>query len=342
MGCAITELLTGQEIELEGLKGKILVVDAFNMLYQFLTTIRQRDGTPLKDSKGNITSHLTGLFNRTTKFMEIGMKLAFVFDGEVPELKAAERARRKVVKEAAKKLYKEAVEREDVEAMGKYAGRFTRLANDMIEESKELLKALGLPVIQAATEGEAQAAAIVKNNDAWAVVSQDADSFLFGADRVIKNLSVAGRRKLPSKFAFTTVKPQVFDLKENLKKLEITQDQLIALGVLIGTDFNPGGIKGIGPKKGLKLVKEHGEDFEKVFASVDWPFDYSWKEPFKLIKNMKVTDKYKLEWKKVNQEKVIEILCKRHDFSEERVVKKLKDISKKQEKQKQKGLSQWY
>ncbi|MBW3011379.1 flap structure-specific endonuclease, partial [Candidatus Woesearchaeota archaeon] len=203
------------------------------------------------------------------------------------------------------------------------------------------LKALGLPVIQAPSEGEAQAAFIVKDKDAWAVVSQDADAFLFGADKVVKNLSVAGKRKLPSKFAFTTVRPQVFDLKENLKELEISQDQLIALGVLVGTDFNPGGIKGIGPKKGLKLVKEHGDDFEKLFSSVDWPFDFSWKEPFNLIKKMKVTKKYKLEWGKIDSDKVVEILCKRHDFSEERILKKLKDGSKKQEKQKQKGLSQW-
>ena len=68
MGCAITDLLISHTIELGDLKNKKLMVDAFNMLYQFLTTIRQSDGTPLMDSKGRITSHLTGLFNRTTKF----------------------------------------------------------------------------------------------------------------------------------------------------------------------------------------------------------------------------------------------------------------------------------
>lgn len=341
MGCAITDLLSGRKIELDGLEDKKLVVDGYNMLYQFLTTIRQRDGTPLMDSKGNITSHLTGLFNRTTRFMKVGMKLAFVFDGQMPELKKAEIKKRKEAKVMARAKHAEAVKREDIEAMGKYAGRFARLTREMVGESKELLDALGLPVIQAPSEGEAQAACIVKNKDAWAVVSQDADSFLFGADRVVKNLSVEGRRKLPSKHAYTTVKPQIFNLDENLEKLGITQDQLIALGILVGTDYNPGGVKGIGPKTGLKLVKEHGQDFEKLFDSVDWPFDYSWKEPFKLIKNMKVTKKYDLKWKKPDPKKVAEILCKRHDFSEERVKSKLKETSKKQEKKKQKGLSQW-
>ncbi|MBW3013558.1 flap endonuclease-1 [Candidatus Woesearchaeota archaeon] len=329
-------------IELEDLKDKKLMVDAHNMLYQFLTTIRQADGTPLMDSKGRITSHLTGLFNRTTKFMSLGMKLAFVFDGEVPELKYTELSKRRSLKEEAHKKHKEAVEKEDIEAMKKYATRTTRLTGQMIEESKELLDALGIPVIQALSEGEAQAAHIVKQGDAYAVVSQDADCLLFGAPKLIKNLSVAGRKKMPSKLAYVSVKPELIELKENLSNLKLSQDQLIALGLLVGTDFNPGGIKGIGPKKGLKLVQECGKDFDKLFKQVEWGFDYNWEKPFDLIKNMPVDKKYKLNWHKIDRDAVLRILCDKHDFSEERVVKKLDEVGSKQEKASQKGLKQWF
>jgi flap endonuclease-1 len=342
MGCAITDLLISHTIELTDLKNKKLMVDADNILYQFLTTIRQADGTPLMDSKGRVTSHLTGLFNRTTKFMSLGMKMAFVYDGEVPELKHAELKKRRGVKEEAHKKHKEAVEKEDVAAMKKYATRTTRLTGQMIKESQELLEALGIPVIQAPSEGEAQAAYIVKQRDADAVVSQDADSLLFGAPKLIKNLSVAGRKKMPSKLAYTTIKPELIDLKENLRNLGLSQDQLIALGLLVGTDFNPGGIRGIGPKKGLKLVQEHKKDFDKLFKDIGWNFDFDWQAPFDLLKNMPIDKKYKLKWGKMDREKVISILCGRHNFSEERITKKLDDVSGKQEKAKQKGLKQWF
>ena len=127
MGVAITELLEGKEISVQDLKGKILAVDAFNMLYQFLTTIRMQDGTPLRDSKGRVTSHLIGLFSRTTTLMTEGLRLVFVFDGEPPALKRQERERRHAVKQEALLKLKEATAREDVEEMKKYAGRTATL-----------------------------------------------------------------------------------------------------------------------------------------------------------------------------------------------------------------------
>ncbi|MBW2987204.1 flap structure-specific endonuclease, partial [Candidatus Woesearchaeota archaeon] len=244
--------------------------------------------------------------------------------------------------EEALKRHKEAIEKKDIEAMKKYATRTTRLTGQMIKESQELLEALGIPVIQAPSEGEAQAAHIVKQGDADAVVSQDADCLLFGAPKLIKNLSVAGRKKMPSKLSYTTIKPEMIILKENLKNLGLSQDQLIALGLLVGTDFNPGGIRGIGPKKGLKLVREHKKDFDKLFKDAGWNFDFEWQAPFDLIKNMPVTKKYKLKWKKMDRERVMKILCDRHNFSEERIAKKLDEVSGKQEKAKQKGLKQWF
>ena len=147
MGTNLKDLLVMKEIEFKDLKDKILVVDTFNVLYQFITTIRQRDGTPLKDSHGRVTSHLTGLFNRTTRLMKEGIKLAFVFDGEPPELKQKERMRRTELKKEAMKMFKAAKKKGDEAEMKKYAARTSKLTGEMIEESKELIAALGLPVI---------------------------------------------------------------------------------------------------------------------------------------------------------------------------------------------------
>lgn len=340
MGLAITDILNPKKISLEDLRNKTLAVDTYNLLYQFLSSIRQRDGSYLTDSKGRVTSHITGLFNRITRLMTYNMKFIFCFDGEVPKLKAKERERRKELKVKAQKKFEKAAKEEDVESMKKYATRTTRLTSEMIEDAKELIEALGQCIVQAPSEGEAQASYIVKKGDADLVLSQDADCFMFQAPKLIKNLTISGKRKKPGAYAYEEVQPEVITLKDILKELNISQDQLIILGILVGTDYNIGGIKGIGPKKALKLIKEHGNDFDKVFDEVKWNeyFDFSWKKVFDLIKNMKVTDKYKPEWKPVDREKVIQVLVEEHDFSRERVEKSLDRLEQSTDKQ-QKSLS---
>jgi len=182
MGCQISELLTKKNITIKDLYGKVIAVDAHLFLYQFLTTIRQQDGSLLTDSKGNITSHLSGLFNRTIKLIDYGLNLVYVFDGKVPDLKHEELEKRKKIKIKAQHEYEDAAKRMDIEEMRKYAARTSRLTLTMITEAKKLLAALGVPVIVAPSEGEAQAAFMVSNNDAYAVASQDADALLFGAN----------------------------------------------------------------------------------------------------------------------------------------------------------------
>ena len=192
MGTNLRGLLVSKEVNIEELTDKVLVVDTYNILYQFLSSIRQSDGALLMDSKGDVTSHLTGLFNRATKLLSQGIKLAFVFDGKPPELKTKERDRRKSIKVEAEKRYEQAKAEEDVDAMKKYAARTSKLTKNMIEEAKLLVKALGCPVIQAPSEGEAQAAIIVNKGDAFAVASQDYDGLLYGSKRVLKNLKISG------------------------------------------------------------------------------------------------------------------------------------------------------
>ena len=345
MGTKITDLLETRELSIEDLKDKIIVVDAFNQLYMFLSSIRQPDGSLLKDSHNNVTSHLNGLFYRFTKLMQHDIRFIFVFDGKPPELKLKERARRAEIKHDAELKFEKAKEEENIDDMKKFASRTSRLTKDMTDDAKELIAALGIPIIQAPSEGEAQAAFLVKNKDAYASLSQDADSLIFGCPLVVKNLTLSGRKKLPNKLSYDAISPELILLDETFKKLDIDLDQLIVISMLTGTDYNIGGIKGIGPKTALKMVKEFGsgkENFEKLFIEAKWSdfFEYDWKEVFNVIKNTETTDDYKIAFKDVDDEQVIEVLCKKHDFSEERTRKVLETLHKKPKAQK--GLGEYF
>ena len=336
MGTKITELFDGKEVSLLELKGKTFTVDSFNVLYQFLSSIRQRDGSYLTDSKGRVTSHLIGLFNRITRLMMNDMKFVFCFDGKVPELKHGELAKRKEAKQKAEEKYEAAKEEGDVKAMVKFAQRTTKLTPDMVEEAKKLIIALGQCCIQAPSEGEAQASYIVKKGDAHAVISQDADCFLFGSPKLMKNLTISGKRKIPGTQSYKEVLPELISLNKNLSALELDQEQLIVLGILVGTDFNPGGVKGIGPKKALKLVKEN-DDYGEMFESLEYNFD--WKAVYDVIVNMEVTDDYKIEFSKPDNEAILALLVDEHDFDRERVEKTLKELGKSNT---QKGLGDFF
>lgn len=344
MGVAITELLKSEEIKISSLKGKILAVDAFNILYMFTTTIRGPDGSPLMDSKGRITSHLTGIFSRFSNLMEKGLKFVFVFDGTPPDLKRIERDRRRKLKEEAKELYEVAKQSEDLENMKKFAARSVFLSEEMIREAKSLIEAMGMPIVEAPSEGEAQAAFIVKRGDAYAVLSQDADSLLSEAPRMIRNLSITNKRKMPGQFNYKAAEPELIVLKDNLDNLKISQDQLIVLSILVGTDYNYGGIKGIGPKKALKLIEKHNNDFKSIFEDVKWDehYEFSWEKIFDIIKNMPVTDKYIISFKDPDPKKIKELLVDEHDFSEERVDGTLQKLEEYKKLNAQKGLSDFF
>ena len=346
MGLQIGELVPRKSIKINELKGKVIAVDAFNTIYQFLSNIRQIDGTPLMDSKGRITSHLSGLFYRTTNLMARGIKLVYVFDGKPPELKRSTNRERSERKSDAEKKYYEAKREGKTEDMLKYSRQTVRMTDEIIEESKELIKALGLPVIQAPEEGEAQAAFLSKK-DCYAVASQDYDSLLFGAPNVIQNLTLAKKRRVASG-AYVPVEPELIELEKVLNTLQIDHEQLICLGILSGTDFNPGGIKGIGPKKALVLVQRYKQPYsifqavEKQLLQEGREMDFNWQEIFEIFKKPNVIKEYKIEFKEVDEEKIKRILCERHDFSAERVDSALAKLKEAKEINKQKGLDQWF
>lgn len=344
MGVNISDLLIKKEIEISSLKDKTIAVDAHLFLYQFLTTIRQRDGSYLMDSSGNVTSHLSGLFARNTKLMQQGLKLCYVFDGTPPELKKKEIQKRRALKSEASLKYEEAKASENIEEMRKYASRTTKLTKEMIQESKELVSAMGIPIIVAPSEGEAQAAHLVKQGNAFAVASQDADSLMFGSPKLLRNLSLAGRRKRSNKLAFETIKPEIVNLADTLNSIGLTQEQLIAMGMLVGTDFNNGGIKGLGPKKALDLVKKHENDYDALFKQAKWDeyFNYPWTEVFYLFKKMPVTDDFNLNWNEIDRDKIYEILVEKHDFSEDRINSSLDKLEAEKQANTQKGLGEFF
>src|SRR6266581_1218232 len=205
MGINLADIVAPEPRALEDFSGKILAIDAFNTLYQFLAIIRQPDGTPLMDHQGRVTSHLSGLIYRLSNFVAVGIKPVFVFDGEPPRLKARTLVARGEVKQRAEREWREAVEIGDLATARTKAMQTSRLTDEMVEQSKKLLDLLGLPWVQAPAEGEAQASAMARAGIAYAAASQDFDSLLFGSPRLVKNLALSGRRKLPGKDVYVDV-----------------------------------------------------------------------------------------------------------------------------------------
>ncbi len=341
MGVQLGDIVPRQKIELAQLSGKIVAIDAMNSLYQFLAIIRQRDGQPLRDSRGRVTSHLSGLFYRTTNLVELGIHPVYVFDGEPPKLKHRTVRKRIELRAEAAKEWEAALEAGDVEEARKFAQRAGRLTGEMIDGSKKLLDEIGVPWVQAPSEGEAQAAHLVQRGDAWAAGSQDFDSLLFGAPLLVRNLAITGRRKLPGKDAYVEVSPELMQLETTLKELGITREQLVDIGILVGTDYNEG-IKGIGPKKALDLVKKHGSIENILRTELAEKFEADPLEVREIFLKPNVTGKYEVKWGEPDQEKIKEFLCGEHDFSDARVQGAIDRLLKGKGERKQIKLEQWF
>jgi flap endonuclease-1 len=333
MGVALRDILLDyrRAVTWESLPG-IAAVDANNALYQFLSIIRQPDGTPLMDKRGRVTSHLSGILFRVANFMQKGIKPVFVFDGKPAALKQETvNGRRKIRAEAGEK-WKEAIERGDEAEAYKQARSSSKVDTTIIETSKELLRLMGLPTIQAPGEGEAQASYMVAKGEARYVVSQDYDTLLFGAPTLVRNLTVSGKRKIRGRQV--TVNPERLILAEVLEGLRLTREQLIEIGILIGTDFNPG-IEGIGPKTGLRIV-QRGEFAAKIQEKLP---DFDPAPVMDIFLHPDVTDEYTLAWNHPDIAGIKRMLCGDYDFSEERVEKAMENFCVKAG---QKTLESWF
>ena len=338
MGVNLSGIIQSEPKKLRDFNGWIVAIDAYNTLYQFLSIIRQPNGTPLVDRMGRVTSHLSGVLYRTTNLVESGIKPVYVFDGKPDELKNNTIAQRKAAKEKAMKEYEKALEEGDMETARMKAQATSKLTWEMVDETKKLLDLMGIPYVQAPSEGEAQASYMTAKGDVNATASQDYDSLLFGASRLIRNMTITGRRKLPRKRVYVNIEPELIDAEKNLKYLGITRKQLVDIAILVGTDFNPG-IKGIGPKKALKLIQKHGT-LENVMATKGYEIP-NYERVREIFLNPEVTDDYEIRWHDPDMDGIKDYLCGKRDFSENRVTSAVNRLIEARKKAGQMTLDAW-
>lgn len=340
MGLDLKPLVVKEKTKLEAFTSKIVAIDAYNAIYQFLAIIRGPDGLHLSDANGKVTSHLSGLFYRNINFLSLGIKPVYVFDGKPPSLKSAEIEHRKQIKKEATIKYEKAIAAGDLPSARKYAQQTTSLRDSMVQDSKKILSLFGIPYIEAPSEGEATAAHLTKIGLAYASASQDYDSILFGAKKLVRNFTNSGRRKIPNRNSYIDIEPEIIDTKKTLKSLGLTSEQIVDVGILIGTDFNPDGFERIGPKTALKMIKQYTrlEDIPNVQDQLD-KIDYQ--QIRKIFLEPKVADITQVEFEDVNFEGVSAYLVGERSFSEGRVETSLNRLKKALEKKSQ-NLDQWF
>lgn len=342
MGLDLKPILRHTNIKLSDLSNKIIAVDAFNTIHQFLATIRGSTGELLANSHGEITSHLSGLFYRNINLLAEGIKLVYVFDGVSSPLKTNEIQRRHQIKEIAIEKYEKALVQGKLEEARKYSQATSVLTNKMIEESKRLLSLLGIPTIQAPSEGEATAANLTNTDLVQICASQDYDSILFGARRLVRNITISGKRKVPNRNAYIDVPLEIFHLEDILDQTKLTNEQLVDVGILIGTDYNSGGIPGIGPKTALKLIQKHSK-LENIDQLQEPLSNVPYEEIRELFLKPKVANvtSNDIKFEAVDYDNLVEFLCTEKNFSSDRVNSALQKVQN-SDKNKNQSLEKWF
>ncbi len=340
MGLDIKSLVIREKTKLEAFSSKIVAIDAYNAIYQFLAIIRGPDGLHLSDANGKVTSHLSGLFYRNINFLSLGIKPVYVFDGKPPSLKSAEIEHRKQIKKDATIKYEKAISVGDMPAARKYAQQTTSLKDTMVVDSKKILSLFGIPYIEAPSEGEATAAHLTKTGLAYASASQDYDSILFGAKRLVRNFTNSGRRKIPNRNSYFDIEPEIIETEKTLKSLGLTPEQIVDVGILIGTDFNPDGFERIGPKTALKMIKQYSklEDIPQIQEQLS---KIDFQQIRKIFLEPEVAEVTEISFDDVNFEGISAYLVGERSFSEGRVETSLSRLKKALEKKSQ-NLDQWF
>lgn len=340
MGLNLKPLVVREKTKLESFSNKVIAIDAYNAIYQFLASIRGPDGMQLTDLEGRITSHLSGLLYRNINFLSLGIKPVWVFDGKPPSLKTAEIERRRQIKKDATVKYEKAIAAGEMEDARKYAQQTTSMKDGMVKESKQLLEYFGIPYIDAPSEGEATAAHLTNTGLAYASASQDFDSILLGAKRLIRNFTNSGRRKIPNRNTYIEIEPEIIETAKTLESLQVTREQLVDIGILIGTDFNPDGFERVGPKTALKMIKQHSrlEDIPQIQEQLE-KIDYE--QIRKIFLEPDVAKVDEIIFEKVDYDGITNYLVKERSFSEDRIQSSLNRLKKAIDKKSQ-NLDQWF
>ena len=339
MGLNLKDLVEREKTNLESFSSRVVAIDAYNAIYQFLASIRGPDGQQLSDSEGKVTSHLSGLLYRNVNFLSLGIRPVYVFDGKPPSLKSAEIERRRQIKKDATVKYERAIMAGNMEDARKYAQQTTAMKDGMVRDSKHILGLFGIPCIEAASEGEATAAHLTNTGQAYASASQDFDSILCGAKRLVRNFTNSGRRKIPGRNTYIEVVPEVIETQKTLDALGLTREQLVDIGILIGTDFNPKGFDRIGPKTALKLVRQHSR-LEDIPPIQDQLGEIDFEQIREIFLTPRVTAVDEITFGQVDYDGITEYLSER-SFSGDRIRSTLNRLRKSIEKRSQ-NLDQWF
>lgn len=283
-------------------------------LYQFLIAVRA-EGAQLTSIDGETTSHLMGTFYRTIKLVEKGIKPVYVFDGKPPDMKSGELNKRAERREEAKKQLDKATEAGDQAEMEKFNRRLVKVTKEHNDEAKELLKLMGIPYIESASEAEAQCSEMVKAGKVFGVATEDMDALTFGANILLRHMTFSEARKMP-------VQEIYYD--KVLKGLELNQDEFTDLCILMGCDYCDT-IRGIGPKRAFELITKH-RSIEEILKNIDTkkyqvPENWNFAIARRLFKQPEVTDvaTIDLKWKEPDEEGLVKFLCGDRQFNVERV-----------------------
>ena len=326
-----------KENEIKNYFGRKVAIDASMAVYQFLIAIRQ-DGNQLTNDDGEVTSHLAGLFYRTIRLLDNGIKPVFVFDGKPPQMKSGELAKRAERREEAEKQLAKAQEAGEAEDIDKYTRRLVKVTKEHMTDCKKLLRLMGIPVVEAPTEAEAQCAILVKGGKVYATATEDMDALTFHSSRLLRHMTFSEARKMPI---------QEFVYDRVLNELEMSHEQFVDLCILLGCDYCDS-IRGIGPKRAFELIKQH-KSIEEILKHIDTkkytvPADWVYKEARALFLSPDVTaaDEVVLKWTDPNEEEIVEFMVKKKGFNEERIRNGVKKIMKSRQQSTQGRLDDFF
>lgn len=307
--------------------GRKVAIDASMCIYQLLVAVRTGVDN-LTNDEGMVTSHLSGLFYRSIRLIELGIKPIYVFDGKPPPMKAGELAKRAEAKKAAEEAAKKAEEEGNLEMAEKFSRRVNRITPEMMDACKRLVRAMGIPVVESPCEAEAQCAELVKHGLAYATASEDMDSLTFGTNRLVRQLWSGVSSSAQKKGQ----KPTEFTLDVALEDLELDMDKFVDLCILCGCDYVDG-IKGVGVVKALSLIRQYG-DLEEIVKELRFSTKYEVPDPYPVERLREMFFKPEitpakdvtLKWGKPDEPALKKLMVEENQFDETKIENGIKRL----------------
>jgi flap endonuclease-1 len=304
-----------KEKETNEYHGKKIAIDISILMYQVVIAIRN-SGSDLTNNKGEITSHILGLFNKTLSFLDKGIIPVFVFDGKPPQLKQKILDTRKQIRKKALEKLSDA--QNDIDKI-KYLKRSVLISKEQMDQCRELLSLMGIPYINAPEEADSELSYLCKSNLVYAVLTEDMDILTFGSPRIIRNLTSS--KKIPIEI----------ELEKVLNHLSITYEQFIELCILFGCDYCPN-LTDIKYNTIYEIYSKHKNikdtlDEIKLNHVIPENFEYeNAKKYFMNSSHNKVTSE-ELKIKKPDTEKLIDTLVNKYGLIKYKVVNKINKLN---------------